>query len=363
MKDPFTFEPGRVVESIQGRDRGGFFLVLENAGGDIVMIADGSRHRLAHPKKKKTKHLRAKPVLLDLKRLRPEGGKLQDSDLRRALEANGFAEERRCRACPPAGRDFRTDDGSYSRLPGAPQQSREPLFPAPGGICPDFCGFPGYLPREKPSPFGETDPPGRVKKQGVGPNTCIRPAAGLRPHRRQPMRTQARRCARHGPDGGPKGARTGARSLGKGTRDPFGRDGGTGTCIWGRATKLLGWAPIRREAPDCCRTDKKVSGRREAQRERRPADGAHVLAGWAGDKLHIRRGRAAPGPHKLCRIMHPALVRPGQSTDRTCTGGSQFGAKRHHALGTDQQDSGRREAERERRSADGVSLLLLLLLC
>ena len=94
MKDPFTFEPGRVVESIQGRDRGGFFLVLENAGDGIVMIADGSRHRLAHPKKKKTKHLRAKPGLLDLERLRPEGGKLQDSDLRRALEANGFAEER-----------------------------------------------------------------------------------------------------------------------------------------------------------------------------------------------------------------------------------------------------------------------------
>ena len=97
MKDPFTFEPGRVVKSIQGRDRGGFFLVLENAGGDFVTIADGSRHRLAHPKKKKTKHLRAKPVLLDLKRLRPEGGKLQDSDLRRALEANGFAEERSLR--------------------------------------------------------------------------------------------------------------------------------------------------------------------------------------------------------------------------------------------------------------------------
>ena len=93
MKEPFTFEPGRVVESTQGRDKGHFFLVLETAG-DIVTIADGSRHRLANPKKKKTKHLRAKPVLLDLKTLRPEGGALQNSDLRRALEANGFAEER-----------------------------------------------------------------------------------------------------------------------------------------------------------------------------------------------------------------------------------------------------------------------------
>ena len=96
MKEPFTFEPGRVVESIQGRDKGNFFLVLEAAEG-IVMIADGRRHKLENPKKKKTKHLRAKPVLLDLKALRPEGGALQNSDLRRALEANGFAEERALR--------------------------------------------------------------------------------------------------------------------------------------------------------------------------------------------------------------------------------------------------------------------------
>ena len=96
MKEPFTFEPGRVVQSIQGRDRGHFFLVLE-AAGDIVRIADGLYHKLENPKKKKTKHLRAKPILLDLKCLRPEGGALQNSDLRRALEANGFAEERSLR--------------------------------------------------------------------------------------------------------------------------------------------------------------------------------------------------------------------------------------------------------------------------
>ena len=96
MKEPFSFEPGRVVESIQGRDKGHFFLVLE-AAGDIVRMADGRHHRLENPKKKKTKHLRAKPVLLDLKALRPEGGALQNSDLRRALDANGFAENRSLR--------------------------------------------------------------------------------------------------------------------------------------------------------------------------------------------------------------------------------------------------------------------------
>ena len=96
MKEPFTYEPGRVVQSVQGRDKGHFFLVLE-ANEGIVTIADGRRHRLENPKKKKTKHLRAKPVLLDLKALRPEGGALQNSDLRRALEANGFAEKRSLR--------------------------------------------------------------------------------------------------------------------------------------------------------------------------------------------------------------------------------------------------------------------------
>ena len=97
MKEPFSMEPGRVVESTQGRDKGHCFLILENAAEGFVMIADGLHHKLENPKKKKTKHLRAKPLLLNLKALRPEGGALQDSDLRRALEANGYAEERSLR--------------------------------------------------------------------------------------------------------------------------------------------------------------------------------------------------------------------------------------------------------------------------
>ena len=91
MKEPFSFEAGRIVQSTQGRDRGRYFIVLENMESGYVRIADGETHKLAAPKKKKTMHLKAKPVLLDINRLRPEGGKLQDSDLRRALESNGFA--------------------------------------------------------------------------------------------------------------------------------------------------------------------------------------------------------------------------------------------------------------------------------
>ena len=90
MKEPLSFEEGRVAVSTQGRDRGRCFIVIERMNAEYVLIADGMTHRLAAPKKKKIKHLHAKPVLIDLKTVRPEGGRLQDSDLRRALEQHGF---------------------------------------------------------------------------------------------------------------------------------------------------------------------------------------------------------------------------------------------------------------------------------
>ena len=94
MKEPFAFTEGRIVQSIQGRDAKAYFIILNVLEDGFVAIADGDRHKLSHPKRKKTKHLRAKPVLLDLKNIRPEGGRLQDSDLRKALEQHGFAQDR-----------------------------------------------------------------------------------------------------------------------------------------------------------------------------------------------------------------------------------------------------------------------------
>ena len=49
MKEPFSFEEGRVVQSTQGRDRGGYFIVLESSGDGYVMMADGLNHRLDRP--------------------------------------------------------------------------------------------------------------------------------------------------------------------------------------------------------------------------------------------------------------------------------------------------------------------------
>ena len=94
MKEPFSFEAGRIVLSTQGRDKGKAFIVVDTPEPGYVLIADGRSHKLSNPKKKKTKHLRTKPVLIDWDSLRPEGGAVQDSDLRRALEKNGFTAER-----------------------------------------------------------------------------------------------------------------------------------------------------------------------------------------------------------------------------------------------------------------------------
>ncbi len=111
MKEPLSYEAGRIVLSLQGRDRGRAFIVLSRMDPDYVLMADGETRSLHAPKKKKTKHLKAKPVLLDLEHLRPEGGKLQDSDLRKALEQYGF------------GRNDGSA-GSASGSPGTEEQER-----------------------------------------------------------------------------------------------------------------------------------------------------------------------------------------------------------------------------------------------
>ena len=94
MKEPLSLEPGRIVISTQGRDKGRPFLIRENLGGQKVTVVDGLTHPLERPKKKKIKHLHAKPFMVNWNTIRPEGGRVQDSDVRRALEQNGFAVER-----------------------------------------------------------------------------------------------------------------------------------------------------------------------------------------------------------------------------------------------------------------------------
>ena len=91
--DRIALEPGRVVLSREGRDRGRYFIVLKVPDETRVVVADGLSHTLSHPKKKNVKHVRPKPVKLDLEQPFPSGH-LQDSDLRSFLNDHGFGLER-----------------------------------------------------------------------------------------------------------------------------------------------------------------------------------------------------------------------------------------------------------------------------
>ena len=85
-----TMIPGRVVLSTQGRDEGRYFVVLEVIDENFVLIADGLTRKVDHPKKKKVKHLRPKPILVEVDGAKLPNKHLQDSDLRNALSAHGL---------------------------------------------------------------------------------------------------------------------------------------------------------------------------------------------------------------------------------------------------------------------------------
>ena len=88
--DRLTMIPGRVVLSTQGRDEGRYFIVLEVIDENFVLMADGLTRKLAHPKKKKIKHLRPKPIVVNVDSATLLNKHLQDSDLRRYLRENGL---------------------------------------------------------------------------------------------------------------------------------------------------------------------------------------------------------------------------------------------------------------------------------
>ncbi len=83
MKPPV--DKGFVVISQKGRDKGRVFMVLYEVDADFVMVADGRTRPLAKPKRKRRKHLVATSRELPGILSRYEEGRLQDSDLRKAL--------------------------------------------------------------------------------------------------------------------------------------------------------------------------------------------------------------------------------------------------------------------------------------
>ena len=82
------FEPGRIVVSKQGHDTGDWLVITGVVDDKHVLIADGKHRKLEKPKKKQTKHLRAKPILDEgIRQTLEEGKPLLDSDIRKAIAA------------------------------------------------------------------------------------------------------------------------------------------------------------------------------------------------------------------------------------------------------------------------------------
>lgn len=59
------FDVGRIVLSLQGRDRGRLLAIVETIDEKTVRVADGRLRKAAHPKLKKTLHLKAMPQKLE----------------------------------------------------------------------------------------------------------------------------------------------------------------------------------------------------------------------------------------------------------------------------------------------------------
>ena len=83
-------EIGRAVQSLQGRDAGRCFVILQVVDDQFVLMADGLTRKLDHPKKKKIKHLHPKPMRMEGVEDGLKSHQLLDSDLRKFLRANGL---------------------------------------------------------------------------------------------------------------------------------------------------------------------------------------------------------------------------------------------------------------------------------
>ena len=83
---PIPYEIGRVVQSTQGRDRGRLFIVVSIVSDEFVLMADGELRKTERPKRKKIKHLHAKPVFFpEIANKLLENIAVTDSELRKAL--------------------------------------------------------------------------------------------------------------------------------------------------------------------------------------------------------------------------------------------------------------------------------------
>ena len=89
----FPMEVGRVVLSRAGRDQGHVFVIVDVIDENYVAIANGCQRKVDNPKKKKIKHLVAKPELLEeISKKISEKKRIFDFEVRNKLDAIGYQE-------------------------------------------------------------------------------------------------------------------------------------------------------------------------------------------------------------------------------------------------------------------------------
>ena len=89
----FPFEVGRVVFSRAGRDQGHYFVIVDVIDENYVAVANGCQRKVDNPKRKKIKHLVAKPEIIEEIREKISAKKrIFDSEVRNKLDAIGYQE-------------------------------------------------------------------------------------------------------------------------------------------------------------------------------------------------------------------------------------------------------------------------------
>lgn len=80
-------EQGQVVQSVRGRDRNRWYVVIDQDKEGFLYVADGERRPLARPKRKNPKHLLVYDRVIAEIQVTPDGGpKGADAELRQALQ-------------------------------------------------------------------------------------------------------------------------------------------------------------------------------------------------------------------------------------------------------------------------------------
>ena len=95
-----TPEIGGVCESLQGRDSGSVYVII-NVEGSFVSVADGVSRKVENPKKKNLKHIRLLPVKAEeIAKLIAAGKPVYDHQiayaLREAAEKGAISEDNEC---------------------------------------------------------------------------------------------------------------------------------------------------------------------------------------------------------------------------------------------------------------------------